>query len=335
MPGEGPPLEQVLLDDAAGVVAECADVDEAEEWASVRADPVPSGWSWWLPGDGRFQGAGRGGGLRGWGRGCDGGRVDQRLRPGPGPAPRREAGGAAGGERRAAAGLDRRAGRCDAVPGSAVDGLLGGRAVGVDRLRALRRRRAWSRRERQRFAGLIGVSLRVRPPIEAIEGPFLQQTYTVLRPLDLADARVMVEAALEQRDHTDLGYDGDDGQDHELRALVAQRVALLPDGGARSPGSLTEEEIHGLCEEFVDVSEEAMPDEAESVARRGVPVRLCVVRRRSAVLEPAQSGAFPVCVDPSQVGVPTTSGTTSSSGCSPCGFASPRSAAVSQRSCSI
>ena len=33
-PSEEPPLEQMLLDDAADVAAECADLDEAEAWAS-------------------------------------------------------------------------------------------------------------------------------------------------------------------------------------------------------------------------------------------------------------------------------------------------------------
>ena len=104
------------------------------------------------------------------------------------------------------------------------------------------------------------------PSIEAIEGPFAQQPHTVMRPLGLADARATVEAALERRDRTDLDYDGDDGLDHELRALVDQRVALLPDGGTRQPGSPTDEEIGGLCEEFVAVAGDAMPDEAQSVA---------------------------------------------------------------------
>ena len=48
MPGEDPPVEQVLLDDAAGVVAECADVDEAEDWASsaqILFRPVGPGGS--------------------------------------------------------------------------------------------------------------------------------------------------------------------------------------------------------------------------------------------------------------------------------------------------
>ena len=104
------------------------------------------------------------------------------------------------------------------------------------------------------------------PPVEEIEGPFAEQADAVMRPLGLAEARAMVESALERRDHTDLDFEGDDGQDQGMRALVHQRVALLPAGGALVPGSPTVEEIDVLCEEFVAVAEEAVPDEAESVA---------------------------------------------------------------------
>ena len=41
----------------------------------------------------------------------------------------------------------------------------------------------------------------------------------------------MVEAALELRDQTAIDYDEDDGLDDELRALIDQRIALLPGGG--------------------------------------------------------------------------------------------------------
>ena len=266
MPGEDPPLEQVLLDDAAGVVAECADVDEAEEWASsaqILFRPVGTGGSRVMDASKALAAA----------EACpDGGAAAMVAASISVYGPARD--------RRRAARLVEQLG----ASGEPLPGWIG--ALGdVTPCRAALLTDSWEdersvwidfERSDGEVRGL-GVSVNgsqgslachfvYGPPIEAIEGPFLQQTYAVLRPLDLSDARVVVEAALEQRDHTDLGYDGDDGQDHELRALVAQRVALLPDGGARSPGSLTEEEIHGLCEEFVDVSEEAMPDEAESVA---------------------------------------------------------------------
>ena len=92
--------------------------------------------------------------------------------------------------------------------------------------------------------GAYGCHFVYGPPIEAIEGPFAKQPHTVMRPLGLADARAMVEAALERRDHTDLAYDGDDGLDHELRALVdqlgvrqarsGQGVGLAGTGGSSS-----------------------------------------------------------------------------------------------------
>ena len=80
------------------------------------------------------------------------------------------------------------------------------------------------------------------PPIEAIEGPFAKQPHAVMRPLDLAVARATVEAALERRGRTDLDYDGDDALDHDMLALVAQRIALLntprpPRNRSTSPAS--------------------------------------------------------------------------------------------------
>ena len=105
------------------------------------------------------------------------------------------------------------------------------------------------------------------PPIAAIERPFTEQQQTVLRPLGLADARAMVEAALALRDQTAIDYDEDDGLDDELRALVDQRIALLPGGGGTwRPAWPTEEEIDSLCAEFVAAAEEALPEDAESVA---------------------------------------------------------------------
>ena len=80
--------------------------------------------------------------------------------------------------------------------------------------------------------------------------PFAKQPHTVMRPLGLADARAMIEAALERRDQTDLDYEGDDALDHELRALVDQRVALLPDGGTRQPVSPTVPRLQGVQQRF-------------------------------------------------------------------------------------
>ena len=230
MPGEDPPVEQVLLDDAAGVVAECADVDEAEDWASSAQTlfrPVGPGGSRVMDASKALAAA----------EACpDGGAAAMVAASISVYGPARD--------RRRAARLVEQLG----ASGEPLPGWIG--ALGdVTPCRAALLTDSWEdersvwidfERSDGEVRGLgVGVngsqgSLACHfvygPPIEAIEGPFLQQTHAVLRPLDLADARVMVEAALERRDHTDLGYDGDDGQDHELRALVAQRVALLPDG---------------------------------------------------------------------------------------------------------
>ena len=266
MPGEDPPLEQVLLDDAASVVADCDDVDEAEEWASsaqILFRPVGPGRPAVLDASKALAAA----------EACPNRRAAAML------AASLSVYGPLRDRRRAARLLAKLEASGEPLPGwiDALGDVTPCRAVLLtDSWED--ERSVWIDFERSdgEVRGL-GVSVNgsqgslachfvYGPPIEAIENPFLQQTDTVLQPLDLADARAMVEAALERRDHTDLGYDGDDGLDHELRALVAQRVALLPDGRAKLPGSLTEEEIHSLCEEFVDVSEDAMPDEAESVA---------------------------------------------------------------------
>ena len=107
------------------------------------------------------------------------------------------------------------------------------------------------------------------PPIEAIEGPFVEQLHTVIRPLGLSGARAMVESALEMRDQTAIDHsDDDEGLDDELRALVDQRIALLPgDSGGWRPAWPTEQEIEDLCAEFVAASGEALAESAETVAR--------------------------------------------------------------------
>ena len=104
-PTEEPPLEQMLLDDAADVAAECADVDEAEVWASsaqVLFGPVGLAGPTVLPASGALAAAEASPNRRR----CDGGRVDERLRPAPRPAPGHTVAEEAGRERRAASALD-------------------------------------------------------------------------------------------------------------------------------------------------------------------------------------------------------------------------------------
>ena len=265
-PAEDPPVEQMLLDDAADVAAECADVDEAEVWASsaqVLFGPVGLAGPTVLHASSALAAA----------EACtDCGAAAMVAASISAYGPPRD-------RRRATRLLARLAENGEPLPRwiNALGDVTPHRAAlltddwGDERS-------VWIDFERSdgEVRGL-GVSVNgsqgayachfvYGPSIEAIEGPFARQPHAVMRPLVLADARAMIEAALERRDQTDLDHDGDDGLDHELRALVDQRVALLPDGGTRQPGSPTDEEIDGLCEEFVAVAGEAMPDEAESVA---------------------------------------------------------------------
>ena len=263
---EEPPLEQMLLDDAADVAAECAELDEAEVWASssqVLFRSVGLGGPTVLPASSALAAA----------ETCTNRSAAAVV------AASISAYGPPRDRRRAARLLEMFAESSEPLPRwiCAIGDVTPRRAVmltddwGDERS-------VWIDYERSdgEMRGL-GVSVNgsqgayachfvYGPPIEAVAAALAEQAYTVIRPLDLAEARAMVDAALERRDHTDLDYDGEDGLDHELRALVDQRVALLPDGGAQPPGGPTDEEIDGLCEEFVEVTEEAMPDEAESVA---------------------------------------------------------------------
>ena len=265
-PTQDPPLEQVLLDDAADVAAECAELDEAEVWASsaqILFHPVGPSGAVVLPASRALAVAGA----------CpDRGAAAVVAASISAYGPSRE-------RRRAARLLEELIGSGEPLPGwiGAIGDVMPRRAVlltddwGDERS-------VWIDFERSdgEVRGL-GVSVNgsqgayachfvYGPWIDAIEGPFAKQPHAVMRPLGLADARATVEAALAQRDRTDLGFDDEDGLDHELRALVGHRVALLPNGGTRAPGVPTGEEIAGLCEEFVDAAEDTMPDEAESVA---------------------------------------------------------------------
>ena len=103
------------------------------------------------------------------------------------------------------------------------------------------------------------------PPIEALAGPFEGQQHAVLREISLVDARAMAVAALEMRDFTDIDYEDDDRLDDELRALIDQRIALLPEGQCQ-PEWPTFEEFDSLCGEFLAMFDEASADDAETMA---------------------------------------------------------------------
>ena len=265
-PAGDPPFEQLLLDDAADVAVGCSEIDEAEVWASstqVLFSPLGHAGPTALPASTALAAA--------------------EVCPDHGTAAVVAAAISAYGpsrdRRRAARLLEKLAGSGEHLPGWI-------RALGdVEPRRAVLVTDSWGDErwvwiDFERADGeLRGLGVSVSgphgayardfvygSPIEAIEGSFAEQTEAVMRPLDLAEARAMVEPALERRDHTALDYEGDDGHDQRLLALVYQRVALLPAGGVRVRRSSVDEEIDVLCEEFFAVAEEAVPDEAESVA---------------------------------------------------------------------
>jgi hypothetical protein len=103
------------------------------------------------------------------------------------------------------------------------------------------------------------------PAVEEICGAVEDGCFAMAREISLADARAMAAWGLAVRDICRGGYshpdeDLDEGagtdtavdeEDEELRALVDQRVALLPEGGAVPfDGPLTEDEFDHLCDEF-------------------------------------------------------------------------------------
>ena len=207
----------MLLDDAADVAAECADLDEAEAWASsaqVLSRPVGLAGPTVLHASSALAAA----------EAC----------PDRGAAAMVAASISAYGpprDRRRAARLLKRL----AENGEPLPRWIGAIGDVTPRRAALLtddwgdERSVWIDFERAdgEVRGL-GVSVNgsqgayachfvYGPPIEAIEGPFAKQPHTVMRPLGLADARAMIEAALERRDQTDLDHDGDDGLDHEFR----------------------------------------------------------------------------------------------------------------------
>ena len=263
---EEPLVERLLLDDAAGVATECDDLDEAEVWASsVQMLFSPAG----LAGPTVLPVA----------RALDAAEACEDRTAAAVVAAAISVYGPLRHRRRAA-----RLVRTLADSGEPLPGWIGALGDVTPRRTVLLtddwidERSVWIDFERSdgEVRGL-GVSVNgsqgayachfvYGPPIEAIEGPFAKQPHAVMRPLDLAVARATVEAALERRGRTDLDYDGDDALDDDMLALVAQRIALLPGGGTPSPGVPGEEQIHRLCEDFVEQAEDTMPDEAESVA---------------------------------------------------------------------
>ncbi len=95
------------------------------------------------------------------------------------------------------------------------------------------------------------------PAIADLAGTVETDVQGTVREISLADARAMALWGLELRD---MIWDGDDLDDEdaelvgdeELRALIDQRIGLLPSGGAPPfDEPLTEDEVDDLCAEFV------------------------------------------------------------------------------------
>ena len=229
---EDPPVEQMLLDNAADVAAECTELDEAEAWASsaqVLFGPVGLGGTTVLPASRALAAAGA----------CpDRGAAAVVAASISAYGPPRD-------RRRAARLLEKLAESGERLPRwiSAIGDVTPRRAAFLTDSWG-DERSVWLDFERS-DGEVRGLGMSVNgsqgtyachfmygPSIEVIENPSARQPHTVVRPLGLADARAMAEPALERRDRTDLDYDADEGLDHELRALVGQRVALLPAGAA-------------------------------------------------------------------------------------------------------
>ena len=109
------------------------------------------------------------------------------------------------------------------------------------------------------------------PAINEVSGAVEAKCGTTVREISLADARAMAVWGLLLRDMCSCGHDHHDDEldaelfgDEELRALVDQRVGLLPEGGAPPfDGPLTEDEFDDLCDEFLASRWLSAPDPDE------------------------------------------------------------------------
>ena len=95
------------------------------------------------------------------------------------------------------------------------------------------------------------------PAIADVVGAVETELQGIVREISLADARAMALWGLQLRDMTWDGDDLDDEDaelvgDEELRALIDQRIGLLPSGGAPPfDEPMTEDDAGDLCAEFL------------------------------------------------------------------------------------
>jgi len=110
-------------------------------------------------------------------------------------------------------------------------------------------------------------------PIEMVADKAAKDPDVHVADIDLADARAMIAEGLRERDATvrlDDEVEGDDDpheRDEELRALVDQRIGLLPLGGdAALPHRLDEEEAAAIVGAFLEWPHGQDQDIAEHIA---------------------------------------------------------------------
>ena len=110
-------------------------------------------------------------------------------------------------------------------------------------------------------------------PIEMVADKAAKDPDVHVADIDLADARAMIAEGLRERDATvrlDDEVEGDDDpheRDEELRALVDQRIGLLPLGGdAALPHRLGEEEAAAIVGAFLEWPHGQDQDIAEHIA---------------------------------------------------------------------
>lgn len=111
------------------------------------------------------------------------------------------------------------------------------------------------------------------PPIESVAANAAKDPEVHVADIDLTDARAMIAEGLRERDATvrlDDEVEGDDDphqRDEELRALVDQRIGLLPPGGdAALPRRPDEEEAAAIADAFVEWPHGQDRDIAENIA---------------------------------------------------------------------
>ena len=111
------------------------------------------------------------------------------------------------------------------------------------------------------------------PPIEMVAANAAKDPEVHVADIDLADARAMIAEGLRERDATvrlDDEVEGDDDpheRDEELRALVDQRIGLLPRGvDAAPPRRLDEEDAAAIAGAFLEWPHGQDRDIAENIA---------------------------------------------------------------------